>query len=78
MEIKSPAGEFGFDIETARIEDREIVLGGKMGVWEAETHVSQDDFLKLLGLMVFSARFWLFVLRLPGYALLGSRNKSAT
>ena len=49
-----------------------------MGVWEAETHVSQDDFLKLLGLMVFSARFWLFALRLPRYALFGNRKKSTT
>ena len=78
MEIRSPAGEFGFEIETLRIEDREIVLSGKMGVWEAETHVTQDDFLKLLGLMLFRARFWLFVLRLPRYALLGTRNKSST
>lgn len=76
MEIKSPAGEFGFEIETLRIEGDEIVLSGKMGVWEANTHLTQADFLKLLGLMVFSARFWLFVLRLPRYAVMGERNKN--
>ena len=78
MEIKSPAGEFGFEIEALRIENDEIVLSGKMGVWDADTHLTQADFLKLLGLMVFTARFWLFVLRLPGYVLLGNRSKSST
>ena len=77
MEIRSPAGEFGFDIEALSIEKDEIVLSGKMGVWEAETHLTQQDFLKLLGLMAFKSAFWLFVLRLPRYALFGNRRKSA-
>lgn len=77
MEIRSPAGEFGFDIEALSIEKDEIVLRGKMGVWEAETHLTQQDFLKLLGLMVFKSAFWLFVLRLPRYALLRNRKTSS-
>ena len=78
MEIKSPAGEFGFDIESLEIEGDDIVLVGKMGVWEARTHMSADDLLKFLRLTAGNLTFWRYVLKLPGYALRARRQNQAS
>ena len=37
MKIESAAGEFEFHIETLKVAGNEVVVVGKMGVWEAET-----------------------------------------
>ena len=78
MEIKSPAGEFSFDIESLEIENDDIVLVGKMGVWEARTHMSADDLLKFLRLTVGNFLFWRFLLKLPAHALRSKRDKGAS
>jgi hypothetical protein len=78
MEIKSPAGEFSFDIESLEIENDDIVLVGKMGVWEARTHMSGDDLIKFLRLTVGNLLFWRFLLKLPAHALRSKRDKGAS
>ena len=62
MQINSPAGEFGFEIEGLAVEGDKLVMTGRMGVWEAETVVTQADFARIVGELVFKARFWRFLL----------------
>ncbi len=76
MKIESAAGEFEFRIETLRVAGTEVVLVGKMGVWEAETAMNRDDVLKLLRLTLGNPSFWSFSLRLLPYAVFG-RNRKA-
>ena len=44
MIIKSPAGEFPITIERFEVEQDELVIVGRMGVWDARTHVSASRF----------------------------------
>ena len=43
MRIKSKAGNFHMTIEEVAAENGELVLTGKMGVWQAKTYMSVDD-----------------------------------
>ena len=52
MKIESAAGEFEFHIETLKVAGNDVVVLGKMGVWEAETSMSRDDVLKMLRLTI--------------------------
>ena len=45
MKIESAAGEFEFHIETLKVAGNDVVVVGKMGVWEAETSMDRDDVL---------------------------------
>ncbi len=74
MKIESAAGEFDFDIETLRVAGNEVVVVGKMGVWEAETSMDRDDVLKMLRLTVGNPAFWGFSLRLLPYAAFGRKR----
>ena len=78
MKIESAAGEFDFHIETLKVAGNDVVLVGKMGVWEAETSMDRDDVLKLLRLTIGNPSFWGFSLRLLPYAILGRNRRSAT
>lgn len=75
MKIESAAGEFEFHIETLKVAGNDVVVLGKMGVWEAETSMSRDDVLKMLRLTLGNPSFWAFSLRLLPYAVLG-RNRN--
>jgi hypothetical protein len=50
MRIESAAGEFDFTIESMRIDGDDIVIIGKMGVWEAETVMTREDARKMIQL----------------------------
>lgn len=65
MLIKSPAGEFPITIERFEVEGSELVIVGKMGVWDARTHVGPRDFLSVLGKLVLSPAVFLFALKAP-------------
>lgn len=65
MKIESAAGEFEFDIDDLKVNENQVVLTGKMGVWEAETSMSQADMKKFLKLVVGKPSFWGFLLKLP-------------
>jgi hypothetical protein len=43
MRIKSRAGNFQMTIEEVGTENGELVLTGKMGVWQAKTYVSAEE-----------------------------------
>ncbi len=64
MKIESAAGEFEFDIESLRIEADDVIIVGKMGVWEAETLMSRDDMRKMLGMTLGKPSFWGYMIKL--------------
>jgi hypothetical protein len=72
--IKSPAGEFPITIERFEVEGSELVIVGKMGVWDARTHVGPRDFLRVLGKLVLSPAVLLFALKAPFAAVHGSAS----
>lgn len=67
--IKSPAGEFPITIDRFEIENAELVIVGRMGVWDARTYVSAGDFLRVLGKLFLSPAVLLYALKAPFLAL---------
>lgn len=63
--IKSPAGEFPITIERFEVEDGDLVIVGKMGVWDARTYVGPRDFLRVMAKLILSPAVLLFALRAP-------------
>ena len=74
MKIESAAGEFEFHIETLKVTGNDVIIVGKMGVWEAETSMDRDDVLKLLRLTAGNPSFWRFSLKLLPYAVFGRKR----
>lgn len=77
MQINSVAGEFDFDITGIEAERSDIVLVGKMGVWEARTVVTEADLIRLIQLSFRSSVFWKVLPRLPRLMLAGLRSRSS-
>lgn len=75
MIIKSPAGDFPITIERFEIEAGDFVIIGRMGVWDARTHVPPRDFLSLLGKLLLSPSVLLYAIRAP-FLLGRGRNTS--
>ncbi len=48
MKVESQAGNFLLSFERMEPGDREILIIGKMGLWEATTHMSLGEFVKVL------------------------------
>ena len=65
MHIKSPAGEFPITIERFEVEGGDLIIVGKMGVWDARTHVGARDFLRILGKLVLSPTVLFYALKAP-------------
>jgi len=74
--IKSPAGEFPITIDAFEVEKDELVIVGRMGVWDARTHVGARDFLKVLGKLLLSPAVLLYALKAPFVALRQRRGTS--
>ncbi len=49
MRIKSRAGNFNMTINEVGTENGELVLTGKMGVWQAKTYLSAGELQEMLG-----------------------------
>lgn len=56
MRIRSRAGNFNMTIEDVAVENGELVMTGKMGVWTAKTMLSVDELREMLGTMKVSAK----------------------
>ena len=69
MKINSAAGEFEFEVTGLELEDKDLVLVGTMGVWEARTVIESDEITRVIALMLRSRAFWRLVPRLPGMLL---------
>ena len=48
MTVDSPAGKFILSFERMDPGDGEIIITGKMGVWDARTHMTLAEFLGVL------------------------------
>jgi hypothetical protein len=75
--IKSPAGEFPISIDRFEVEKGELVIVGRMGVWDARTHVSAADFLRLLAKLLLSPAVLLYALKAPFLAFRGRKDTSS-
>ncbi|MCU9840339.1 MULTISPECIES: hypothetical protein [Ruegeria] len=64
MKIDSAAGEFSFDLEKLDLRNDGIVLTGKMGVWEAETTMTDADLRRILGMVLRKPGAWGYLIRL--------------
>ncbi len=73
MLIKSPAGEFPITIERVEVEGRDLVIVGKMGVWDARTHVGPRDFLRVLGKLFLSPAVLFYAVKAP-FAAAGEKS----
>ncbi len=71
--IKSPAGEFPITIERFEVEGRDLVIVGKMGVWDARTHVGPRDFLRVLGKLFLSPAVLFYAVKAP-FAAAGEKS----
>jgi hypothetical protein len=74
--IRSPAGEFPITIDRFEVEKGELVIVGRMGVWDARTHVAAGEFLRLLGKLLLSPTVLLYAVKAPFLAMLG-RHRAA-
>ncbi|HXQ22188.1 MAG TPA: hypothetical protein VN812_10985 [Candidatus Acidoferrales bacterium] len=61
MRIKSRAGNFNMTISEVGTENGELVLTGKMGVWQAKTYLSAEELQMMLGELKISANVVDFV-----------------
>ncbi len=48
MRVESPAGKFILSFERLEPAEGEILIIGKMGVWDAKTYMTPPEFLRLL------------------------------
>ena len=62
MTVESQAGKFVLSFEEMQQGDGEIVIIGKMGVWQATTHMSLREFLGILR-MTLKLRMLVFLLK---------------
>jgi hypothetical protein len=69
--IKSSAGDTDISLNSIRVDDGNLVIKGKMGVWDADVVVTPKEALSIARMML-SRTVVLYVLRLP-YLLLTKR-----
>ena len=56
MRIRSRAGNFNMTIEEVTVENGELVMTGKMGVWSAKTFLNAQELQEMLRNMKLSGR----------------------
>jgi hypothetical protein len=56
MRIRSRAGNFNMTIQDVTVENGELVMTGKMGVWSAKTMLSVEELREMLNTMNVSAK----------------------
>jgi len=62
MRVESPAGKFVLSFEKIEPGDDEVLLVGKMGVWDSTTHVSLPELMNML-VMTLRPKMLIFILR---------------
>jgi hypothetical protein len=43
VRVSSPIGDLPFEVETVRLQGREIVVEGRLGAWGSRIHVGPED-----------------------------------
>ncbi len=75
MKVESQAGSFVLSFERMEPGEEGLVITGKMGVWQATTHMSFSEFLGILA-MTLRPRILVFLLKaLVTGRLFASRRK---
>jgi hypothetical protein len=69
--IKSMAGDFELSIDRIEVEGRNLVIVGKMGVWDARSYLTAREAISVLSKMVRLKTIG-FLLALPFLAMRGS------
>ncbi len=77
MIIKSLAGEFEVNIARFETENGQLVIVGKMGVWDARTYVTAREALGVMRKML-SPVVIFFFLRMPVLLLRGKSSKATS
>ncbi len=62
MKVESQAGRFILSFDKMEPGEGEIIISGKMGVWDARTHMTLGEFTRLLG-MTLRPRMLAFLVR---------------
>jgi hypothetical protein len=62
--IVSSAGEMEMSLVSVGIEGDNIVMKGKMGVWDAKVFISPEEALKTIGMML-NLSLILYTFKLP-------------
>lgn len=77
MRVLSGAGEFELTIDRVYKRGRDLIMVGKMGVWESETIVTPEEFADIMRVSA-SPSIMALILKLPfmwlGQALKGGRK----
>ena len=76
MRVESSAGKFILSFEKMEPGDREIVITGKMGIWDAKTHMTLPEFLRVLR-MTLTPRMLAFLVKSVFGGGFRPRSKSA-
>ena len=66
MRVESQAGNFVLSFERMDPGDREIVITGRMGVWDAKTHMTFPEFFRVLGMTMTPRMLGFFIRALLG------------
>lgn len=69
MKVISGAGEFELSVERVEVRNKAVVLVGKMGIWESETFIGQEEVGHLLSVSL-RPRLLAWILSWPFAALL--------
>ena len=56
MRIKSKAGNFIMTVSEVDADKGELIMTGKMGVWQAKTHINVDELTELLSQVKISGK----------------------
>lgn len=56
MRIKSKAGNFIMTVNEVDADKGELIMSGKMGVWQAKTHVNADELMEMLSQVKISGK----------------------
>ncbi len=56
MRIKSKAGNFIMTVDEIDADKGELIMTGKMGVWQAKTHVSVEELMEMLAQVKISGK----------------------
>ena len=76
MRVESSAGKFILSFEKMEPGDREIVITGKMGIWDAKTHMTLPEFFQILR-MTLTPRMLVFLAKSVFGGGFRPRQKSA-
>lgn len=76
MKVISPAGEFEILASSLEVEGRNLVVRGKMGIWDARAYLTPEE-LNQMARMAFKPSIMLYFLRLPFLLLSKSTSRES-